>query len=272
MKKENKKIAILFGVLLASIVLVFVGSKMETKTSIELAATHAQTLSSNEKQAIYIGRPTCSYCQLFEPILQEMKERYNFNYYYINTDEITKDQLAAILEKIGIDPNEFGTPYIAFMENGKMVDKQIGYVDAETFFPKLKENKYVSGEYEKAPTLINYVNYKEYENIKNGDEKQILIFGRTTCTYCIQLKPILEEILKENKNLVINYIETDLMETEEEFNKLMKDAEEFFGNEKGEWGTPSMIILSKGTGENVLSGLRTKEDYITYFKENNFIK
>jgi predicted bacteriocin transport accessory protein len=268
MNSEDKKVAIIFGVLILMVAIVFIGSMANSKKSIEVVAKHKEVLLSSEKQAIYIGRPTCSYCAMFEPVLKEMKEEYNFDYYYINTDELTSAQITDILNQLGIDPNEFGTPYIVFMENGRMVDNHVGYTVAKTFFDKLKENGYVEGNYVAPIEYINYIDFDEYEDIITSEEAQILMIGQTTCTYCIQAKPILNSILKENENLVINYIEFDLLSAEEkeavnEF--LVKNVDE-------KWGTPLMMVVKNGKQEDLIAGLDSKENYIDFLRINDFIE
>jgi predicted bacteriocin transport accessory protein len=268
MNSEDKKIMILFGVLIFMVALIFIGTMTNENKNINILAKHKEVLSYNNKQAIYIGRPTCSFCVMFEPVLKEMKDEYNFNYYYINTDELTPSQTNDILNQLGIDLNQFGTPYIAFMENGKMVDNQIGYADAKTTFEKLKKNGYVEGTYISPVDYINYIDFDEYEDIIKSEEAQILIIGQTTCSYCIEAKPILNSIIKENENLVMNYIEYDLLSADEK-----AIVNEFLvANVDKDWGTPTMLIVKNGKQEGLKVGLDSKESYIAFLRNNDFIE
>lgn len=263
MNSEDKKLALIFGVLIVIITLVFIGSAYSDNKTQTLSVNHQEVLASNEKQAIYLGRPTCGYCNMFEPILDDINERYGFDYYYINTDELSEAQFNEILSTLGVDPSGFGTPYIAFMENGKLVDEHVGYAEGAVFFEKLKENDYVTGEYEPKKTNINYINYDEYNEIVKKDSNQIIVVGVTTCTYCVQLKPILEEIALENKDLVINYVEYNLL-SDEGKNVVGTFLSE---NVDEKWGTPTMIIVKENNVEGFLAGLNTKDRYTDYFKE-----
>ena len=268
MNKEDKKLLTIFGVLAALVVIVFIGSSIDAKKNIEVVAKHKEVLTSNTKQAIYIGRPTCSYCQMFEPVLQEMKESYNFDYYYINTDELTTSQIRGVLATLGIKEDEFGTPYIVFMEDGKMVSNHVGYTDARTFFDKLKQNGYAQGDYVAPETFINYVDYNDYKEIVESKERSILIVGQTTCSYCIQAKPILNSIAKENSDLVINYIEFNLLNSSDS-----AVVDEFISkNVNSEWGTPLTLIIEDGKVIDKLPGLTTKEAYLAFFEKNGMVK
>ena len=50
-----------------------------------------ENIASAEKFILFIGRPSCPYCQLFEPKLSNVARKFEFNIFYINsenTDEL----------------------------------------------------------------------------------------------------------------------------------------------------------------------------------------
>ena len=54
-------------------------------------STVKDKISSTDKFILFIGRPSCPYCQLFEPKLSNVACKFEFNIFYINsenTDEL----------------------------------------------------------------------------------------------------------------------------------------------------------------------------------------
>jgi predicted bacteriocin transport accessory protein len=95
---------------------------------------------SNERQLIYLGRPSCSWCNKLRPELNNMGDKYGVEFVYINTDKTSQDDMNTIFSKLGIDGQKFGTPYLVIIENGKKVAEQVGYVEEETLFKFLQDN------------------------------------------------------------------------------------------------------------------------------------
>ena len=269
-KSENKKVMgllIFIGLFLAMIPIM---SYFGSKESALMMKEYSDILEKSGDHIVYIGRPTCSYCQAFEPILISMSNQYNFKYDYINTDQISKEQLSQILAKLAISESKFGTPYLVFMNGDKVVDESIGYVTAEKLFETLKTNNYVTGTYEKPNDLINYVDYNKYNEILKQDNV-VLVVGQTTCSACIQTKPTITSLIKDN-DIVINYLEYDKLSgsyktnVSEFLNKyIIPEGEE-------SWFTPTMMIIKDGKVVDYLVGGHTQTDFETFLKENNIIE
>lgn len=67
---------------------------------------------------VYIGRPTCSHCAKFTPILNEVVGENNYtNVYFYDTDEaraVNVDEFSAILQELGIN----SVPKFIFFRDG----------------------------------------------------------------------------------------------------------------------------------------------------------
>lgn len=232
---------------------------------------------------IFIGRETCSWSQKFEPNLNYLKKAYNFDYSYIDTDLYDSSALTDILKKFNIDENEFGTPTIVIVEDGKVVNNKIGYMDEKPLFDYLKENKIINS---KASYLanpkpndvidndenvfenINYINYEEFEKLNDSEAPFVLVIGQTGCSYCTKFKPIIDRISKEN-SITINYI--DIRElSEEEFNNLISNIDYF--NTNYSWGTPLTLVINKKQTIDDLSGYVEASVLQDFLKKNNFLK
>ncbi|MDD2519024.1 MAG: thioredoxin family protein [Bacilli bacterium] len=290
MVKNNEKKR-LFNVLIAlvSIVLLIVISVI-----IDSSSSNEKKVTVNNEivedifarkglSLVYIGRETCSWSQKFEPNINYLKKTYSFDYDYIDTDLYDEEKLTGILNKLNIDINNFGTPTIVIVENGKVLDSQVGYIDEKPLFDYLKENKIINtdatyianpkpnditGNNEKVYENINYINYKEFENLNNGEEPFVLVIGQTGCSYCTKFKPIIDQVSKDN-SVTINYIDIKLL-SEEEFDNLISNIDYF--NTNASWGTPLTLIINKKQTVANLNGYVEASSLKDFLKKNKFLK
>lgn len=97
------------------------------------------------------GRTTCSWCNLYKPVINTVAEEYNLDIYYFNSDEYDSDEYQAIMD-MGLtltaecnDGEEknladgFGTPLTIFTKKGKVIDCiSSGYMNKSALVTKLK--------------------------------------------------------------------------------------------------------------------------------------
>lgn len=257
---ESKKILVIIGVVIFSVLGLCGYALAESKKSEEMYNQFETAYNGSENKLVYIGSETCGYCQLLNPSLTDMKERYDFDYIYIDAAKINSSYMSKILEKLNL--TSIGTPYLAIVSNGKIVDTQNGYADYDKTFEFLQENNIIA---EDAKLLLNYIDYEEYDKLLKSDEKNIIVVGQSTCGYCVQAKLILNEIAEE-KDVTINYLNVSYM-TEEEGKKFESSLEYF----EGSWGTPVMMIVQDGKMIDIVEQLVTKDEYIEFLEENEVL-
>lgn len=117
-----------------------VNNSVSETGNLEQSDDWEKALKSDTKQLIYLGRPTCSWCNKIRPELDNMRNKYGIDFVYINTDETSESDLNFIFEKLEIDADEFGTPYLVVIENSKKIDEQVGYIPEEQLFEFYKKN------------------------------------------------------------------------------------------------------------------------------------
>ncbi len=224
------------------------------------------TLASSTNKMIYIGRTGCSFCQLFTPIITDMKTRYDAQYEYFNTDDLTNDQLSEILVKLGVQSKDFGTPYLAILKDNAVVAKPAtaGFLGESDLFNFLKANGIIKSD---AKLLINYIDYNQYKTLRDGSAKEVIVVGQTTCSYCLAARPALNEIISQYK-IKINYID---------ITKAVSDdrtaiSQELATSVSAEWGTPLMLIVQNGKIIKSSSGFLDKATYVTFLTTNGIIK
>ncbi len=176
---EKKKVFIIIGVILAVILLIAcstIGEKTGTSNDLNNTSNDASTIVANaqkesnavkdsekkdftqidvdkyldyykgeENTLILIARPTCHYCQIAEPIIQNIAYKYDININYLNTDEF-KDVESMV-----------GYMY-KYVENGEVINnKSISYESLE------EKNYYISYITKKNDLALKYNYFKNHK-------------------------------------------------------------------------------------------------------------
>ena len=85
---------------------------------------------------------------------------------------------------------------------------------------------------------LHEITYSEYEEKVNNGDAFVVVIERTTCGYCQQYMPLMEEVANEQK-IAVTYINTDNI-TEEEFEELSTTNKYL---KKNQWGTPTTLFM-----------------------------
>ena len=102
--------------------------------------TYLVKYSSPEKSLILLGRETCPYCQVAEPILQKLAKDYSLEIFYLNTDNFSENDITNFINSDEAFNESFGTPFLFLVENGRIVDKVDGVVDTAHYYDFLVAN------------------------------------------------------------------------------------------------------------------------------------
>lgn len=100
--------------------------------------------NGNEEKIIFIGRPTCSYCQIAEPIVKKINKDYDLTIYYLNTDDFVDDDEATFVTSDEFLNDGYGTPMLFIVSNGKIVDKVDGLSDTAHYLDFFKKNNFIA--------------------------------------------------------------------------------------------------------------------------------
>jgi len=265
---EQKKLYIILIAIVAFFVLIFGINFINENNSKKYLETFNSIIETGERKLILIGKESCPYCQMFQPLLDYMKEEYVFDYLYIDTTKITTKGLNQVIEKLEIDPDDFGTPHLSLVDGGKVVADIPGYVDEKKLLEFLVKYEYAPKD---AKVALNYVDYEEYENLIESENPEIVVIGQTGCSACMMAKPALLTIASEY-GVKINYLNlTEIKDNEngsELIEKLNKSLD-FYTKE--EWGTPLMIVVKEKEVIGSSKGYHSMEDYVSFLKKQGLI-
>lgn len=282
MTKEKKRLIILtiaLAVLAFILIVVFAIVELRkngiigSKESSEIMEKFNKTFNSKEIEVIYYHSTGCGYCELQAPILELVTEDYDIDYLSVDSTLLGVNERQKVLDALDI---EHATPTTVIVKKGKVIDKQVGFVDGKSLVAFFKENGLVPEDaIYSAEKNLNYVSYEEYEDIIGNKGKNIVVIGQTSCSHCIAIKPALNSVAEEY-DLTINYLNlTDL--TKEESSKFYESLDRIeydnpdYVNE-GKFGTPLTLVIKDGKVYRYISGSRTISQLVREFTKAGLIE
>lgn len=141
---ENKKILVVIGVIAAFVALIAFGMVQTSMSRSKMMKKFTDAYASSEEKLIYIGRPGCGACTTFHPTLEKVTKEYKIEYVDINTDSLTESQVRTIVDNLGLDWDDFGTPTIAVVKDNQVVKANIGVISENAFITFLKDSNIIS--------------------------------------------------------------------------------------------------------------------------------
>lgn len=281
MSKEKKK-TIIFTVILAvlalALIVVFIVSNLKSSGTIidaetkEIMENFDKYYNSKEKTIIYYASSSCSWCEIQTPVLETIAKDYDMDYYYVDSSKLPAKQRKQVLKKLGI---EHSTPNTFIVENGKVIDVAYGYTEGKKYVEFFKENEMLPEDaVYSAEQYITSIDFDGYKNLISDGGLHAIVIGQTTCSHCINFKPAINSVAKDN-NITINYLNLTEMSQDQytEFTSSLKqigyNEEDFVNN--GSFGTPLTLIVENGKVKGYISGERTISQLVREFKKYGLI-
>ena len=282
MSKEKKK-TIIFTVSLAVVALLLIGvfifmELKQTKVigsseSNEIMLEFNEVYNSKERSIVYYASTGCGYCELQKPILETIAEDYDLEYYSIDSTLLSNSQRNEVLEKLEI---EHATPTLVIVENGKVIDTQVGYTEGSKLVSFFIKNKILKkGSKYSAEEDITFIDYEQYTKLIKSKATNIIVVGQTSCSHCIAFKPAINSVAGDY-NITINYLNLTEM-SQDESTKFFKSLEDIEYNDPdflkdGSFGTPLTLIVENGKVISYFSGQRTISQLVRELKKVGLIE
>lgn len=260
---KNKKIYLALAVVVIFLVAVFFLTRDTSDSNLIVIDSQrlTQLLENEENAFVYIGTPGCPVCVEFEPILEATLESLEQEIYYFNIDEARaadEDQTFALLESLAIE----SVPTIIYLEAGQVRDKIVGIL------PTLQLTNFLSGifaervpdnEDELAESRLVVIGNQRLAEILEEEGRTFVYVGRPTCRFCLQLEPILEEVLTTlDQELYYFNIDEAQLEGGQKTTELLELLEIAT--------VPTLLLLESGNIEEVLLGVQTAEQLKDFFE------
>lgn len=99
--------------------------------------------NGSENTIVLIARPTCHYCQIAEPIIQNIMYKYDFDINYLNTDNFKEGDEESLTSSNEYFSSGLGTPTLLVVGNGTIVGNVGGLTDEAHYIEFFKQNGYI---------------------------------------------------------------------------------------------------------------------------------
>ena len=112
---------------------------------------------------------------------------------------------------------------------------------------------------------LHLLSYQEYQQKIDNNEAFIVILSRESCSHCANFIPVAEKFAKE-KELPMYYVDTDTFTTEDW--ETFENSNTFLKKQKGNWGTPTTIVLAGKEAVDYVEGETTEDELQRLYDEN----
>lgn len=186
--------------------------------------------------------------------------------YYLDTDKIDSSDLKSIKKKLKYNDASFKKDVALVINKGKAITYKENVLtnsdELKTFLKEAKLSKFAcdvkpSEEYENLGELT----YEQYNCLYESDETFAVILSQTTCSHCINFKPVINKYAGDN-NISLYFIEVNELE-QEEMSALQSSLSYFDNNES--WGTPLTLGIKNKEVIAEMSGEVSDEGQIADF-------
>ncbi|MBQ8534478.1 MAG: thioredoxin family protein [Bacilli bacterium] len=100
--------------------------------------TYLDYYNGSETRIVLVGRPTCPYSSIAEPIIKKIAKDYNLDISYLNTDEFSDDDKVSFVKHNEMFNEGYGTPLLLVVSNGNVEASLSGLTDTEHFIQFFK--------------------------------------------------------------------------------------------------------------------------------------
>ena len=153
--KQKDIILILLVVVLLVVACIVTSTKKESKVDIELPVAvegeagtktisyteYEELMNSNKPFLMVIIQDGCGYCEMYEPVVEEVANELGIPVNYLNLTNLSSEEGTKLSESNSyLKKNQWGTPTTLFMVGDKVIDSIGQYVDKDTFVSFVKEN------------------------------------------------------------------------------------------------------------------------------------
>lgn len=153
--KQKDIILILLVVVLLIVACIVTSTKKESKVDIELPVAvegeagtktisyteYEDLMNSNKPFLMVIIQDGCGYCEMYEPVVEEVANELGIPVNYLNLTNLSSEESNKLSKSNSyLKKNQWGTPTTLFMVGDKVIDSIGQYVEKDDFVSFVKEN------------------------------------------------------------------------------------------------------------------------------------
>lgn len=112
----------------------------ERKSPTEISIDNYLEMYDGEgSNLVLISRPTCQYCKIATPIIENLIYEYNIEMGYLNPDNMSDEDTSKLISSDDYFSEGYGTPLVMVVGDGKITDKIEGLVTRDSYIAFFKE-------------------------------------------------------------------------------------------------------------------------------------
>ena len=153
--KQKDIILILLVVVLLVVACIVTSTKKESKVDIELPVAvegevgtktisyteYEELMNSNKPFLMVIIQDGCGYCEMYEPVVEEVADELGILVNYLNLTNLSSEEGTKLSESNSyLKKNQWGTPTTLFMVGDKVIDSIDQYVEKDDFVDFVEKN------------------------------------------------------------------------------------------------------------------------------------
>ena len=249
-------------------------TKKERNKSTDFLKDFYEAFDSKEEKIIFFARTSCGYCSLQKPILKNVVKDYDLDYFNIDTDELSEEEVTEIMSALGISGS---TPNTVVVKNGEVKATSNGYLDGKAYVKYLVKNGILKegSEYKEEKHLVE-ITYKEFKETAKEDKASLVLLDTSACQACTTVRSLLNDFADDN-DFKVNYLNSYNL-TEDDVNDLVdKKLSEMGYDEKSykedkSVSVPLLLVVKDNKIVDYVLQSTDESDYKKVLKDNGFIK
>lgn len=266
-KKINKKVLFftVFVVLLTLVVvlfLLFIKNSNEDTESISFENIvfdeYIELYKSKELQFIYLYHDSCVNCDNYEVNLNKLETEFDIKIKKFDYSDLNEDELASLSSSSASLSSDIDVPMLLSIKDGDEINSISGikeYSALKNFVNSSKNPLDVKS--------FTKIQVNDYLSLLNSKNKSFIYICSPSNSGCETFTPVLESVSK-NRKLKVNYLNTETINTSEDWDKL-EGSSKIFDNV---WFMPAMLIVKDGKIIDYKMEALNEEDLNEFLKEN----
>ena len=223
---------------------------------------NVNNLLESDFSLIYLPYDLIDTTDYQDEILREISTEYEINYKRIDAYLLSnpqKNKLNSILQISSVEDQ-----VIILIKDKKIIGSIRGINSKSDYLDELTKFNFI----DELDDYITFINFNQFNNLLNSDNKNIIIIGKDDCRYCDEVTKILNGIAIDY-DIEINYI--NVGKTDSDISNSLSKTLLNLGYNDG-FTTPLTIIIEKNTLLNYIIGASNKDYFVDIFSEFGIIK
>ena len=261
----NKKMLTIVTMILIVITIIYIPLMLILRDKKDTASfkkisidKYIELYDKKEMNYVFVTTNKCTYCDLLRTKLSKLQNEYKIEILELNVGNLSEKDKEKLNNSNSVFNSNWQAPMLLSISSGKEVNGISGYKEYSAL-KKFIDNSNNSSEI----NSFVKINLNKYLSLIKSNEKIVIYIGRTGNNACDNYSKVLDEVAKD-KNIKPYYLNTDLINTEEEWEKFDNSNKIF--NE--EWFTPTTLIVEKGNIIDYKMESMDKGTLISFLSEN----